>query len=35
MYYADAIARYLRTEVNVTAWVIGDVVSGDRDVVWA
>src|SRR6185437_6721662 len=34
-YYAEAIARYLRTEVNLSSWVIGEVVSGDREVVWA
>ena len=34
-YYAEAIARYLRTEVKVPAWVIGEVVAGDREVVWA
>jgi phosphoribosylformylglycinamidine cyclo-ligase len=33
-YYAEAIARYLRTEVQVPAWVIGEVVSGNREVVW-
>ena len=34
-YYAEAIARYLRTEVELPAWVIGEVVPGARDVVWA
>jgi phosphoribosylformylglycinamidine cyclo-ligase len=34
-YYAEAIARYLRTEVDVPAWVIGEVVPGDREVLWA
>jgi phosphoribosylformylglycinamidine cyclo-ligase len=34
-YYADAIARYLRTEVEVPAWVIGEVIPGDRKVVWS
>jgi phosphoribosylformylglycinamidine cyclo-ligase len=33
-YYAEAIARYLRTEVKLPAWVIGEVVPGNRDVVW-
>ena len=34
-YYAEAIVRNLRSEVNVPAWVIGEVVSGNRDVTWA
>jgi phosphoribosylformylglycinamidine cyclo-ligase len=33
-YYAEAIARYLRTEVHVPAWVIGEVIQGNREVVW-
>jgi phosphoribosylformylglycinamidine cyclo-ligase len=33
-YYAEAIARYLATEARVPAWVIGEVVEGDRTVVW-
>jgi phosphoribosylformylglycinamidine cyclo-ligase len=33
-YYADAITRYLRTEVDLPAWVIGEVVEGDRTVDW-
>ena len=33
-YYAEAIARYLRTEAGVPAWVIGEVVAGDRSVRW-
>lgn len=32
-YYADAIARYLRSEVQIPAWVIGEVIEGERDVV--
>jgi phosphoribosylformylglycinamidine cyclo-ligase len=34
-YYADAVARYLRTEGKAPAWVIGEVVPGNRNVVWA
>ena len=33
-YYAEAITRYLRTEVDLPAWVIGEVVDGDRTVEW-
>ncbi|GAC1464432.1 MAG: phosphoribosylformylglycinamidine cyclo-ligase [Isosphaeraceae bacterium] len=33
-YYAEAMARYLRTEVNIPAWVIGEVVAGNRNVTW-
>jgi phosphoribosylformylglycinamidine cyclo-ligase len=33
-YYADAIARYISTEVKIPAWVIGEVVPGGRNVVW-
>ena len=33
-YYAEAIARYLKTEVKVPAWVIGEVIAGDKTVVW-
>ena len=34
-YHADAIARYLNTEVQIPSWVIGEVVEGERNVVWA
>jgi phosphoribosylformylglycinamidine cyclo-ligase len=34
-YYADAIVRNLRTNLNLPAWVIGDVVAGNREVNWA
>ena len=34
-YYAEAIVRYLSTDVNIPAWVIGEVVEGDRAVSWA
>lgn len=33
-YYADAVARYLRKEGKVPAWVIGEVIAGGREVVW-
>jgi phosphoribosylformylglycinamidine cyclo-ligase len=33
-YYAESIARTLRTEAKVPAWVIGDIVPGRRDVIW-
>ena len=33
-YNAEAIARYLRTEVKIPSWVIGEVTRGDRNVVW-
>ncbi len=31
-YYAESIVRTLRTEANIPAWVIGEVVAGNRDV---
>ena len=34
-YYADAIARYLRTEVKLPAWIIGEVVAGTPSVSWS
>jgi phosphoribosylformylglycinamidine cyclo-ligase len=34
-YHAEAIARYLRTEADQPAWVIGEVIAGDRTVSWA
>lgn len=34
-YYAEAIARYLREDSGVPAWVIGEVVEGDGSVSWA
>ncbi len=33
-YNADAITRYLETELKLPAWVIGEVVKGDRTVEW-
>ncbi len=33
-YYAEAITRYLRTEVDLPAWIIGEVVDGDKTVTW-
>jgi phosphoribosylformylglycinamidine cyclo-ligase len=34
-YHAEAIARYVSTEVDIPSWVIGEVVAGDRTVSWA
>ncbi len=34
-YHAEAIARYVSTEVNIPSWVIGEVVAGDRCVAWS
>ncbi len=34
-YYAEAITRYLRNEVNLPAWVIGEVIAGEQTVTWA
>jgi phosphoribosylformylglycinamidine cyclo-ligase len=34
-YYAEAIARYITTEAKIPAWVIGEIVEGDRTVEWA
>ena len=34
-YYADAIVRSLRTRGKVASWIIGEVVTGERTVVWA
>ncbi len=31
-YYADSIVRTLRKEANIAAWVIGDVIAGNREV---
>ena len=33
-YYAEAITRYLRAEVDLPAWIIGEVVEGDKTVTW-
>ncbi|MBX6312569.1 MAG: phosphoribosylformylglycinamidine cyclo-ligase [Isosphaeraceae bacterium] len=33
-YYADSIVRTLRKEADLPAWVIGEVVEGDRTVSW-
>jgi phosphoribosylformylglycinamidine cyclo-ligase len=33
-YYADAITRYLCREVKIPAWIIGEVIEGDRTVHW-
>jgi phosphoribosylformylglycinamidine cyclo-ligase len=34
-YYADSIVRHINQEAKVPAWIIGDVVPGDRRVEWA
>jgi len=34
-YYADSIVRHINQEAKVPAWIIGDVVPGDRRVDWA
>jgi phosphoribosylformylglycinamidine cyclo-ligase len=34
-YYADAIIRSLRSRGKVASWIIGEVVAGERNVVWA
>jgi phosphoribosylformylglycinamidine cyclo-ligase len=33
-YHAEAITRYLRKEIKIPSWVIGEVIEGDRNVVW-
>jgi phosphoribosylformylglycinamidine cyclo-ligase len=33
-YYADAIVRNLNEEAHTPAWIIGEVVAGDRNVIW-
>jgi len=33
-YHAEAITRYLRTEVDLLSWIIGEVVEGDKTVTW-
>ena len=33
-FHAEAIARYLQSEAGVSAWVIGEVVKGDKTVAW-
>jgi phosphoribosylformylglycinamidine cyclo-ligase len=33
-YYADAIVRHLTHQVKVPAWIIGEVVPGERKVEW-
>jgi phosphoribosylformylglycinamidine cyclo-ligase len=34
-YYADSIARSITEEVKIPSWIIGEVVEGDRNVLWA
>ncbi len=33
-YYAEAIVRHLNREARTPAWIIGEVVPGDRTVLW-
>jgi phosphoribosylformylglycinamidine cyclo-ligase len=33
-YFAEAIVRYLRRRARIAAWVIGEVVPGEKSVVW-
>ncbi len=33
-YYAEAIVRALKDEARTPAWIIGEVVAGDQNVVW-
>ncbi len=33
-YYAEAIVRYLNVQAQTPAWIIGEVVAGDRSVLW-
>jgi phosphoribosylformylglycinamidine cyclo-ligase len=33
-YYAESIARHLNHKAKVPAWIIGEVVAGNREVVW-
>jgi phosphoribosylformylglycinamidine cyclo-ligase len=33
-YYAEAIVRQLSDEARTPAWIIGEVVPGDRNIVW-
>jgi phosphoribosylformylglycinamidine cyclo-ligase len=33
-YFAESIVRHLRHKAKVPAWIIGEVIKGDRDVVW-
>jgi len=34
-YYAESIVRHLNHKAKVPAWIIGDVIEGNQDVVWA
>ncbi|HEV3162679.1 MAG TPA: phosphoribosylformylglycinamidine cyclo-ligase [Isosphaeraceae bacterium] len=33
-FYAEAMARHLRTKLKLPAWIIGDVVAGNKEVTW-
>lgn len=34
-YFAESIVRVLRNEAKIPSWIIGEVVPGDREVLWA
>jgi len=34
-YYAESIVRHVEREARIPAWIIGEVVPGNREVVWA
>ncbi len=34
-YYAESIVRHINQEAKIPAWIIGDVVPGNREVEWA
>ena len=33
-YYAESIVRHLKHKAKVPAWIIGEVIEGNQDVVW-
>jgi len=33
-YYAESIVRHLKHNAKVPAWIIGEVIEGNQDVVW-
>ena len=33
-YYAESITRHLKHKAKVPAWIIGEVIAGNREVVW-
>ncbi|MGO9600471.1 MAG: hypothetical protein ACLP7Q_20995 [Isosphaeraceae bacterium] len=34
-YYAESIVRHLKYKVKVPTWIIGEVIEGNQEVVWA